>query len=112
MPIALVTNYLPPYRLPLYRLLHERYGVEVHCFGGEAHYVPGVAARPRPADRGGAVSRRTGSTASATRRALAEHNDAVIAALAGPRRASRRLARRAAGEDARSCCGPRSGGTR
>ena len=40
MPIALVTNYLPPYRVPLYRLLHERYGVEVHCFGGEAHYIP------------------------------------------------------------------------
>jgi glycosyltransferase involved in cell wall biosynthesis len=40
MPIALVTNYLPPYRIPLYRLLHQRYGVEVHCFGGEAGYVP------------------------------------------------------------------------
>jgi glycosyltransferase involved in cell wall biosynthesis len=40
MPIALVTNYLPPYRLPLYELLAERYGVEVYCFGGEARYVP------------------------------------------------------------------------
>jgi glycosyltransferase involved in cell wall biosynthesis len=40
MPVALVTNYLPPYRLPLYELLAERYGVEVYCFGGEAHYVP------------------------------------------------------------------------
>jgi glycosyltransferase involved in cell wall biosynthesis len=40
VPVALVTNYLPPYRLPLYRLLAERLGVEVHCFGGEGHFVP------------------------------------------------------------------------
>lgn len=40
MSIALVTNYLPPYRLPLYELLAERYGVEVYCFGGDADYVP------------------------------------------------------------------------
>jgi glycosyltransferase involved in cell wall biosynthesis len=39
MPISLVTNYLPPYRVPLYKLLYERYGVEVHCFGGEGGYV-------------------------------------------------------------------------
>jgi len=39
MPIALVTNYIPPYRAPLYRLLGELYGVEVFCFGGEAGYV-------------------------------------------------------------------------
>jgi glycosyltransferase involved in cell wall biosynthesis len=37
--IALVTNYIPPYRAPLYRLLAERYGVEVFCFGGEGAYV-------------------------------------------------------------------------
>ena len=43
MPIALVTNYLPPYRVPLYRRLHERYGVEVYCFGGEGHYVPDLS---------------------------------------------------------------------
>jgi glycosyltransferase involved in cell wall biosynthesis len=40
MAVALVTNYIPPYRVPLYTLLAERYGVEVHCFGGEASYVP------------------------------------------------------------------------
>lgn len=40
MTVALVTNYLPDYRLPLYELLAERLGVEVHCFGGEGHYVP------------------------------------------------------------------------
>ncbi len=47
-PISLITNYLPPYRVPLYRLLHERYGVEVHCFGGEGGYV---AAADRDLDR-------------------------------------------------------------
>ena len=82
MPIALVTNYLPPYRLPLYRLLHERYGVEVHCFGGEPHYVPEslkdldrqIEQAPFPAHRLGA--QRDAGT-------LAEQNDAVIAAIAG-----------------------------
>ena len=45
--------------------------------------MPGVAARPRPPARARRRSRRTGSTASATRRALGERNDAVIAAIAG-----------------------------
>ena len=48
MPISLITNYLPPYRIPLYKQLHERYGVEVHCFGGEGGYV---AAADRDLDR-------------------------------------------------------------
>jgi glycosyltransferase involved in cell wall biosynthesis len=39
MSVALVTNYIPPYRIPLYRLLAERHGVEVFCFGGEGSYV-------------------------------------------------------------------------
>ena len=47
MPVALVTNYIPPYRAPLYRLLAERYGVEVFCFGGEADYVAGHHRRAR-----------------------------------------------------------------
>src|SRR5690606_17793547 len=34
--IALVTNVLTPYRVPLYALLAERYGVEVLCFGAGA----------------------------------------------------------------------------
>jgi glycosyltransferase involved in cell wall biosynthesis len=82
MPIALVTNYLPPYRLPLYRLLHERYGIEVHCFGGEAHYVPEslkdldrqIEAAPFPAYR---LARQRDAGA------LAEHHDAVISVIAG-----------------------------
>jgi glycosyltransferase involved in cell wall biosynthesis len=38
--IALVTNVLAPYRVPLYVLLAERYRVEVLCFGAGADYVP------------------------------------------------------------------------
>ncbi len=82
MPIALVTNYLPPYRVPLYRLLHERYGVEVHCFGGEAHYVPDslrdldrqIAQAPFPAHR---LARQRDAEA------LAGANHAVIGSIAG-----------------------------
>jgi glycosyltransferase involved in cell wall biosynthesis len=37
--VALVTNYIPPYRAPLYELLAERLGVEVYCFGGESHFL-------------------------------------------------------------------------
>jgi glycosyltransferase involved in cell wall biosynthesis len=82
MPIALVTNYLPPYRLPLYRLLHERYGVEVHCFGGEAHYVPEslrdldrqLEEAPFPAFR---LARQRDA------RRLGAESEAVIAATAG-----------------------------
>src|SRR4029079_4828050 len=80
--IALVTNYLPPYRLPLYELLSERYGVEVYCFGGEARYVPEslrdldsqIAAAPFPAHR---LERQ-----SEAARLGADH-DAVIAPIAG-----------------------------
>jgi glycosyltransferase involved in cell wall biosynthesis len=39
MSVALVTNYIPRYRAPLYRLLAERLGVEVYCFGGESHFL-------------------------------------------------------------------------
>jgi glycosyltransferase involved in cell wall biosynthesis len=82
MPIALVTNYIPPYRVPLYRLLHERYGVEVHCFGGEPDWVPEslrdldrqLAEAPFPAHR---LARERDA------RVLAERNDAVIASIAG-----------------------------
>ncbi|MGI8411651.1 MAG: glycosyltransferase family 4 protein [Solirubrobacteraceae bacterium] len=40
MAIALLTNYLAEYRLPLYRRLAERHGVEVLCYGGSERYVP------------------------------------------------------------------------
>ena len=40
MPIALVTNYLPPYRIPLYVRLAERHDTEVLCFGAGDRYIP------------------------------------------------------------------------
>src|ERR1700726_3471870 len=40
MPIALITNYLAPYRVPLYERLAQRYDLEVLCYGGDARYVP------------------------------------------------------------------------
>jgi glycosyltransferase involved in cell wall biosynthesis len=80
--IALVTNYLPPYRIPLYRLLAERLGVEVFCFGGEGRYVPAalrdldrqVADAPFPAHR---LRRQSDATR------VASGADAVIGTVAG-----------------------------
>lgn len=40
MRIALVTTYLSDYRLPLYRRLADRQGLEVLCYGRGARYVP------------------------------------------------------------------------
>ncbi len=40
MPIALLTTYLAPYRVPLFERLAERHDVEVLCFGGGERYVP------------------------------------------------------------------------
>ncbi|MGA2013744.1 MAG: glycosyltransferase family 4 protein [Solirubrobacteraceae bacterium] len=59
MAIALLTTYLSDYRVPLYRLLAERHGVEVLCYGGGDRYVPPwfadldgqLAAAPFPARR-------------------------------------------------------------
>jgi glycosyltransferase involved in cell wall biosynthesis len=81
-PISLITNYLPPYRVPLYELLHERYGVEVHCFGGEGGYV---AAADRDLDRQLAEApfpaHRLARQGDAGR--VAGESAAVIAALTG-----------------------------
>ena len=82
MAIALVTNYIPPYRIPLYRLLYERYGVEVHCFGGTRDWVPEslrdldrqIATAPFPAHR---LARERDA------KELPERSDAVIASIAG-----------------------------
>jgi glycosyltransferase involved in cell wall biosynthesis len=38
--IALLTNYLTDYRLPLFERLAAHSGVEVLCYGGNASYVP------------------------------------------------------------------------
>ncbi|MDQ6776617.1 MAG: glycosyltransferase family 4 protein [Actinomycetota bacterium] len=40
MPIALVTNYLTPYRTALFARLAERHGTEVLCFGAGDRYIP------------------------------------------------------------------------
>ena len=82
MSVALVSNYIPPYRVPLYRLLAERYGVEVFCFGGEGSYVAGhhrklaeqVAQAPFPAH----ILRRQRDAAR-----LARAHDAVAAMVTG-----------------------------
>lgn len=59
MAIALLTNYLTGYRVPLYERLAERDGVEVLCYGGGERYAPSwfrdldqqLAAAPFPARR-------------------------------------------------------------
>jgi len=80
--IALVTNVLTPYRVPLYALLAERHGVEVLCFGAGASYVPSwfgdldgqLAAAPFPA-------RRIAGPREAL--ALGARYDAAIASVSG-----------------------------
>ncbi len=82
MAIALVTNVLAPYRVPLYALLAERYAVEVLCFGAGASYVPEwfgdldrqLAAAPFPAGRIGGPREAL---------ALGKRYDAAIAPVAG-----------------------------
>ena len=68
--------------MPLYELLYERYGVEVHCFGGEGGYVAGadrdlerqLAEAPFPAHR----LARQGDAGR-----VAGDSDAAIVALTG-----------------------------
>jgi glycosyltransferase involved in cell wall biosynthesis len=82
MPVALLTTYLAPYRIPLYERLAERHGVEVLCFGRGGRYVPPwfadldaqVEAAPFPAQR-----------IAGAREALAvgRRYEAVIAPFAG-----------------------------
>ena len=82
MAVALITNYLPPYRLPLYALLAERLDVEVHCFGGEGHYVPeALRDLDRQLEQATFPAYRLEDQRDARR--LAERYDAVIASTAG-----------------------------
>jgi glycosyltransferase involved in cell wall biosynthesis len=82
MTIALLTNYLAAYRLPLYQRLAERHGLEVLCFGGGERYVPSwfadldaqLARAPFPA-------RRLQGPRDAV--AIGRRYDAVIAPFAG-----------------------------
>jgi glycosyltransferase involved in cell wall biosynthesis len=83
MPIALITTYLAPYRVPLFERLAERHHVEVLCFGGGGRYVPSwlkdldaqLAAAPFPARR-----LEHGAREALT---LGRRYDAVIAPFAG-----------------------------
>jgi glycosyltransferase involved in cell wall biosynthesis len=80
--IALLTNYLTGYRVPLYERLADRYGVEVLCYGGGERYVPSwfsdldaqLAAAPFPARRIGGPGAALG---------LARRYEAAIAPFAG-----------------------------
>jgi glycosyltransferase involved in cell wall biosynthesis len=82
MAIALLTNYLTPYRMPLYERLADRHGVEVLCFGGGGRYVPPwfedldaqLRAAPFPALRLAGVGEAL---------ALGRRYEAVIAPFAG-----------------------------
>jgi glycosyltransferase involved in cell wall biosynthesis len=82
MSVALVTNYLPPYRLPLYELLAERLGVEVFCFGGEGSYVP-QALRDLELQLANARFPAHRLARQRDARDLAERHEAVIASVAG-----------------------------
>ena len=82
MPVALVTNYLTPYRVPLYERLADRHGVDVWCFGGGDRYVPAwFADLDRQLDDARFRTRRLGGPVSAI--ALGRGYDAVIAPHAG-----------------------------
>lgn len=82
MPVALVTTFLSDYRLPLYRLLAQRYGAEVLCYGRGERYAPPwfrdldaqLAAADFPARRLEGLEEALG---------LGRRYDAVIAPFAG-----------------------------
>ena len=82
MPIALLTNYLADYRIPLYQRLPDEHGIKVLCYGGGDRYAPAwfrdldqqLAAAPFPA-------RRLDGAREAF--AVGASHDAVIAPFAG-----------------------------
>ena len=82
MSVALVTTFLSDYRLPLYRLLAERHGLEVLCYGRGDRYAPPwfrdldaqLAAADFPARRLSGIDEAL---------ALGHRYDAVIAPFAG-----------------------------
>jgi glycosyltransferase involved in cell wall biosynthesis len=82
VPVALVTTFLSDYRLPLYRLLAQRYDLEVLCYGRGERYAPPwfrdldaqLAAADFPARRLDGVGEALG---------LGRRYEAVIAPFAG-----------------------------
>ena len=106
--IALLTTFLAGYRLPLYRRLAERHGVEVLCYGGGERYVPGLVQRPRPPARRGRLPRPAPGRRArgAVDRTRLRRRDRPVR---GRRDPARRLPRRPALPAGRSCSGPRCG---
>jgi glycosyltransferase involved in cell wall biosynthesis len=82
MSVALVTNYLPPYRVPLYRLLAEQLQVEVYCFGGEGRFVPAPMRDLRAQLAAASFPARALDHQRDAYRLGAEH-DAVVASIVG-----------------------------
>ena len=82
MAVALLTTYLPGYRVPLFQLLAERHELEVLCYGRGERYAPSwfrdldeqLAAAPFPARRLRGATEAFG---------VASRYDAVIAPFAG-----------------------------
>lgn len=82
MAIALLTTYLPGYRIPLFERLSQRHDLEVLCYGGGERYAPSwfrdldrqIAAAPFPARRLEGAREALG---------LGRRYDTVIAGFAG-----------------------------
>ena len=82
MAIALLTNYLAGYRLPLYERLAERHGVEVLCWGGDGRYVPSwFGDLDRQLETARFPARRLHGLGEAL--TIGRHYDTVIAPFAG-----------------------------
>ncbi len=108
MAIALITNYLADYRLPLYERLAERHGVEVLCYGGGNRYVPAwFSDLDAQLARARFPARRLAGLASALR--AGRDYEAVIAPFAGGAMLPAAYAGRARLGGAGSCSGPRCG---
>lgn len=82
MAIALVTNFLTSYRVPLYERLAQRHGIEVLCFGGGDRYVPAwFADLDRQLEAASFPARRLGGACEAL--SLGLRYEAVVASFAG-----------------------------
>jgi glycosyltransferase involved in cell wall biosynthesis len=82
VPIALLTTFLAGYRLPLYRRLAERHGIEVLCYGRGERYVPAwFSDLDRQLAEADFPARRLNGLAEAL--SIGRRYDAVIAPFAG-----------------------------
>ena len=82
MSIALLTTFLPPYRVPLYERLADAHGVEVLCYGGGGRYAaPWFADLDRQLAGASFPARRLGGVSEALSVGL--RYELVIAPFAG-----------------------------